>query len=138
MSKGFFKFAMLRYIATNPAMKVNWQHEGCVLIETFTDEEVRSMLNVFDFSSYLSARNKLILPIAFDTGGRNSEICDMQEEDIRDNVILIHGKGNKERHVPLTPYLTKILMKYQRPKRFTLKTSTFCIKICFYPERENR
>ena len=33
--------------------------------------------------------------------------------DIRDNVILIHGKGNKERHVPLTPYLKKLLIKYE-------------------------
>ena len=84
--------------------------------ETFTDEEVHSLLNAFDFSTYLSARNKLILAIAFDTGARNTEICDILEEDARDNVILIHGKGNKERHVPVTPYLKKLLFKYQRIK----------------------
>ena len=115
--RAFFKFAHTEeYILTNPATKVNWQREGKVLIETFTDEEVHALLNVFNFSSYLQARNKLILAIAFDTGARNTEICTIRHSDIRDNVILIHGKGNKERHVPLTPYLKKLLIKYQRIK----------------------
>ena len=115
--RAFFKFAQdEEYIGNNPATRVNWQREGKVLIETFTDEEVHSLLNAFDFSTYLSARNKLILAIAFDTGARNTEICDILEEDVRDNMILIHGKGNKERHVPVTPYLKKLLFKYQRIK----------------------
>lgn len=115
--RAFFKFAQdEEYIGNNPATRVNWQREGKVLIETFTDEEVHSLLNAFDFSTYLSARNKLILAIAFDTGARNTEICTILEEDVRDNVILIHGKGNKERHVPVTPYLKKLLFKYQRIK----------------------
>ena len=59
---------------------------------------------------------KLILAIAFDTGARNTEMCDILEEDVRDNVILLHGKGNKERHVPLTPYLKRAILKYRRIK----------------------
>lgn len=115
--RAFFKYAQAEeYILSNPATKVSWQREGTVLIETFTDEEVHSLLKAFDFSTYLSARNKLIMAIAFDTGARNTEICSILESDIRDNVILLHGKGNKERHVPLTPYLKKILIKYQRMK----------------------
>ena len=117
--RAFFKYAFNEgYISANPTLKVSWQREGKVLINTFTDDEVRSLLDAFNMSSYLSARNKLILAIAFDTGARNTEICSIQEEDIRDNVILIHGKGNKERHVPLTPYLKKLLIKYLRIKQF--------------------
>lgn len=116
--RAFFKYAYGEgYIPANPAVKVNWQREGKVLIKTFTDEEVAALLNVFDFSDYLSARNKLILAIAFDTGARNTEICSILETDVLDNVILIHGKGNKDRHVPLTPYLKKAIMKYLRIKR---------------------
>lgn len=115
--RAFFKYAFDEgYIYTNPATKVSWQREGKVLIETFTDDEVHALLGAFDFSDYLSARNKLVLAIAFDTGARNTEICSILESDVRDNVILIHGKGNKERHVPLTPYLKKILIKYLRLK----------------------
>ena len=115
--RAYFKYALSEgYLAVNPAVKINWQREGKVIIETFTDEEVKSLLDAFDLSSYLSTRNKLILAVAFDTGARNTEICNILEEDIRDNVILIHGKGNKERHVPLTPYLKKLLLKYNRIK----------------------
>ena len=116
--RAFFKYAYGEgYITANPTVRVNWQREGKVLVKTFTDEEVAALLNAFDFSGYLSARNKLILAIAFDTGARNTEICSILESDILDNVILIHGKGNKERHVPLTPYLKKAIMKYRRIKR---------------------
>ena len=113
--RAYFRYAVEEdYLLSNPAEKINWQRQGKVLINTFTDEEVRALLNVFDFSTYLSARNKLVLAIAFDTGARNSEICDILEKDIRDNVILLHGKGNKERHVPLTPY------KYPPPPLLTV------------------
>ena len=115
--RAYFRYAVEEdYLRINPAEKINWQRQGKVLINTFTDEEVRALLNVFDFSTYLSARNKLVLAIAFDTGARNSEICDILEKDIRDNVILLHGKGNKERHVPLTPYLKRAILKYRRIK----------------------
>ncbi len=115
--RAYFRYAVEEdYLRINPAEKINWQRQGKVLINTFTDEEVRALLNVFDFSTYLSARNKLVLAIAFDTGARNSEICDILEKDIRDNVILLHGKGNKERHAPLTPYLKRTILKYRRIK----------------------
>ena len=115
--RAFFKYVEEEgYIYENPTKRVRWQREGKVLIDTFTDEEVRELLGVFDFSTYLSARNRLILALAFDTGARNTEICSIMEEDVRGNVILLHGKGNKERHVPITPYLAKTLMKYQRIK----------------------
>ena len=115
--RAFFKYAVEEgYISDNPVLKVRWQREGKVLINTFTDEEVRRLIGAFDGKSYLSMRNKLILAVAFDTGARNSEICSIATSDIRDNVILLHGKGNKERHVPLTPYVKKLMIKYERMK----------------------
>lgn len=113
--RAFFKFAASEeYILQNPAVKVRWQKEGKVLINTFSDNEVKSLLSAFDTRGFLSLRNKLILAIAFDTGARNTEICSIRNDDIRDTVILIHGKGNKERCVPLTPYLKKLMLKYER------------------------
>lgn len=115
--RAFFKYVTAEgYISINPAKKVNWQKEPKVVIKTFSDDEVRNLLDSYNFSTYLSARNKLILALAFDTGARNTEMCELMEQDVKDNVILIHGKGNKERHVPLTPYLKKVLIKYKRIK----------------------
>lgn len=113
--RAFFKYVEEEeYILQNPAARVRWQKEGKVLITTFSDEEVKALLSSFDTRTFLSLRNKLILAIAFDTGARNTEICNILNDDIRDTVILIHGKGNKERNVPLTPYLKKLMLKYER------------------------
>ena len=113
--RAFFKYAEEEgYVRDNTSLRVRWQKEGTVLINTFTDEEVKRMIEAYNEKTYLSVRNKLILSVAFDTGARNSEICNMRSSDIRGNVILIHGKGNKERHVPLTPYVKKLMLKYER------------------------
>ena len=117
--RAFFRFAIQEeYICTNPALKVKTQKEPKVLIKAFNDDEVRSLLSAFDYSTFLSARNKMVLAIAFDTGARNTEICDIKRDDIRDNVILIHGKGNKERNVPISPYLRRVMLKYERMRNY--------------------
>ncbi len=115
--RAFFKYAYNEeYITVNPCEKVSWQKEGKVIIQAFTEEEVKRLILAFPFTDYLSARNRLIMILAFDTGARNSEICGICPSDIRDNVILIHGKGNKERCVPLTPLLKKTMKRYERIK----------------------
>lgn len=117
--RAYFKFAYQEeYIRADPTQKVNWQREPKVLIQTFHDDEVRGLLNAFDYTTYLSARNKLILAIAFDTGARNTEICEIKRQDIRENMILIHGKGNKERYVPISPSLRRIMFKYERMRDY--------------------
>lgn len=44
--RAFFKYAHDEgYITANPATRINWQREGKVLIETFTDEEPLNIHN---------------------------------------------------------------------------------------------
>ena len=99
--RAYFRCAVeADYLRSNPAEIITWQHQGKALSNTFSIEEVRALLNIFDFSTCLSARNLLVPAIAFDTGA----LCDIPEKDVRDNVILLHGKGSKEQHIPLAPY----------------------------------
>ena len=51
------------YIFSNPTQKVKMQKEPKVLIKTFNDDEVHSLLSVFDYSTFLSARNKMVLAV---------------------------------------------------------------------------
>lgn len=120
--RAFFKYCYNEeFIERNPATKVPWQKEGTVLIETFTDDEVKRLLDAFDYSTYLQARNKLIMALAFDTGVRNTEMCNILNCDIHDKTILIHGKGNKERNVSISPYLQKVMLRYERMKAVFFK-----------------
>ncbi len=102
------------YIKENPADKVKWQREGKVIINTFSSDEIVNMLKVYKFTTYLKARNKTILSILMDTGIRNTELCLIKCDDINERTVLINGKGNKQRQVPLSPLLKKYMFRYER------------------------
>jgi len=86
--------------------------EPKVLIHTFSSDEITRMIKFFNGKDYLSIRNRLMLMILFDTGVRITELLSMRESQIRDGYFLIHGKGNKERVVPLSPIVSKFMIKY--------------------------
>lgn len=109
------------YVTVNPCLKVSWQREPKTLINTFTDLEIINMVNAFNYLNYLSARNKTIVAFLVDTGSRNAESCSLLSNNIKENYVLIQGKGNKERQVGLSPELRKIMMKYNRIKDFYFK-----------------
>lgn len=109
------------YISNNYVKKVSWQKEDRVIIKSFTDKEVAKMMKVYKFNSYISARNACIMAMLFDTGIRNSELCHIKLIDIKTNAILIYGKGKKERFVPITPSLAKIMLKYEQKRSLFVK-----------------
>ncbi|WP_317326959.1 tyrosine-type recombinase/integrase [Turicibacter sanguinis] len=120
--RSFFKYCYKEeYIPTNIALKVDWQREPKVIIKTFDNAEVKRMLDVYDTKTYLNARNKCIVAILFDTGIRNIELCNLSITDVRDTVIYIKGKGRKERVVPISPMLKKIMIRYERVRESYIK-----------------
>lgn len=120
--RAFFKYATSEgYLNVNPALKVNWQKEGKVIINAFNDDEIGRMLNVFNYSDFLNARNKTIIGTLCDTGIRNQELCNLKRTDVRETIIRILGKGNKERYVPISPVLKKMMIKCERIRDFYFK-----------------
>lgn len=117
--RSFYKYIMEEnYITNNPILKVKWMKEPKTIIQTFSDKEVKRMLEAYSNIDYLSVRNKAIIAMLFDTGIRNYELCSLKSDNIQDTSIIIYGKGKKERQVGKSPYLSKILMKYERAKRY--------------------
>lgn len=122
--RAFYNYCYLEEYGINIAKKISFAKEKKTIINTFTDAEVSKMLNVYKFDSYINARNKAILAILFDTGIRCSELCNLRTLDVKETVIYVkNGKGNKERVVPISPMLKKILIKYERIKNTYLKVS---------------
>jgi integrase/recombinase XerD len=120
--RAFFVYCVNEeYVSKNPYLKVSWQREPKTLINTFTDLEVINMINAFDYLNYLNARNKTIIAFLIDTGARNAETCSILTNNIKENYVLITGKGNKQRQVGLSPELKKIMIKYNRIKEFYFK-----------------
>jgi site-specific recombinase XerD len=66
-------------------------------------------------------RDRLILSILCDCGLRNSELCSLDVTDVRRHdrqaFLRVHGKGARERLVPLPPKLLRGLERYERNVR---------------------
>lgn len=60
-------------------------------------------------------KHKSIISLAYSTGMRVSEVCNLKIEDIDSKRMLIHirnSKGNKDRFVPLSPAILSLLREY--------------------------
>lgn len=101
------------HIQSNPAHDLRNMKQPKVKIITFSEEEIRKLLNYYHGHGFLSVRNRTILAVFFDTGMRLTEVITLMPEQIFEEHILVHGKGNKERLVPVSPYLAKALLQYR-------------------------
>ena len=104
------------YLIDNPMDKIKLLKDKKTLLKTFTDEEVLNMINFYEGQGFLKTRNKLILETFADTGLRVSELRNLKNENIKDGYFIVLGKGDKERVVPLSPYLLNRIKKYNRVK----------------------
>nr|WP_210727916.1 tyrosine-type recombinase/integrase [Facklamia miroungae] len=115
--KVLFKYAYEeRYISENIMLKVNLLKEEKLVLTTFSDEEVIKMIDYYSGKGFLKVRNKLIIEMFADTGLRASELRGIRNNRVKDGYLIVCGKGNKERIVPLSPYLGKRIIKYKRVK----------------------
>lgn len=70
--------------------------------------------------------DRLIIEMLYQTGMRRAEICNLPLQNVHfsKNEILVIGKGNKERIVPISPTLSAELYKYQQNVRLNHKNET--------------
>lgn len=82
--------------------------------EYLTEDEVQQIFNSIDTTTLIGKRNLLILVILYDTAARASEIINLKIEDIllEQNQIILTGKGNKKRIVPIMSKTKELLIKY--------------------------
>lgn len=86
------------------------------------DEAINYLFKSIDITSSLGYRNYLILDLLYSCGLRASEIIGLKVGDIylSNEQILIHGKGSKDRYVPLHKHLIEELRHYLTYIRPTL------------------
>ncbi|MFA6800991.1 MAG: tyrosine-type recombinase/integrase [Acholeplasmataceae bacterium] len=78
------------------------------------DEELKVLFESIDQTKPLGYRNYVMLDILFSCGLRASELVGMDIKDLQlgQAQILIHGKGSKDRYVPLHEDLIKEIKYY--------------------------
>lgn len=85
-------------------------------------EEMQELLDGIDTNDDLGIRNKAMLELMYASGLRCSEIVNLKLEnvDIDNCLLLIHGKGNKDRYVPFHEYAKQWLVRYLEDVRINL------------------
>lgn len=105
-----------------------WQR----LPEVLSREEIQLILKSCIGKSALAIRDQAILELLYGTGVRVSELCSLSIYDVSDDKIVVKGKGDKERVLPLGPqalaaidrYLTEVRWKYESADNSALFVTT--------------
>lgn len=109
------------YIAENPMQRVKKPKIPKEFARTFSHGEIRMMFDFWDKSTFYGYRNFFILNVLLGTGIRKAELLQLSIDDIDFDarVLLIRGKGNKQRFVPISKMLMRLMRNY------LLKRKTF-------------
>lgn len=118
--KSFFKFQMRDRIITKDPMTKIVSPKISKKLPAFVDKDkMDDLLDKTEFEDGFSGlRNKLIIEFLYHTGVRLSELINLRETDIDlDNLtIKVKGKRNKERLIPISQPLVKMIKQYRQEK----------------------
>lgn len=121
--KGYFKYLMKENeIKNNPMENIDSPKIKKALPKVLTLEEVEKLLN-FKLETEFDYRNKAMLELLYATGLRVSELINLQLHDIniKNKVLRVIGKGDKERILPLGDYALSALNEYVNNYRSILQ-----------------
>ena len=65
--------------------------------------EIDAVLSATDQATQVGRRDHLLFTLLYNTGGRISEVLRLQPGEISHRTVRLHGKGRKERDVPIWP-----------------------------------
>lgn len=102
--RGFFKFLMLDgHIKSHPAEDLDTPQRFSYLPKFLTEDEINRLLAAPDISTSEGVRDRAVLEIMYASGLRVSELVTLKQTDLDllAGLVVCHGKGSKERRVPL-------------------------------------
>ena len=102
-------------------------------IVPYSEDDVRAMLNSLNSSQQYSRpgkstsqhklpqaeRNRAIIMLLLDTGIRATELCELaiHQVDLQNRRVTVHGKGSKERTVPISSRTGQAIWRYLKTDR---------------------
>ncbi|MDR1683320.1 MAG: site-specific tyrosine recombinase XerD [Candidatus Symbiothrix sp.] len=113
--KSFYRYLELENrIKKNPTELLESPKIGLKLPEFLTLDEINAMIAAIDLSLPEGQRNKAILETLYSCGLRVSELIGLRFSDLYldEGFIKVHGKGNKERLVPISQTAVKEIQWY--------------------------
>lgn len=106
----FYRFLIYNhYREDDPSELLEMPRKELHLPEVLTIEEINALVQAIDLSKAEGHRNRAIIEMLYGSGLRVSELVGLQLSDMyrEEGYMLIHGKGSKERLVPISPEADK-------------------------------
>ena len=113
--KSFFNFLIFEgYRKNSPIDLIESPKLGRKLPTVLSLSEIERLLDCIDLSHAQGHRNRAIIETLYGSGLRVSELVDLKISDLYfdENMMLINGKGDKQRLVPLGAFAKKFIQLY--------------------------
>lgn len=114
--KGFFNYLVFEdYRSDNPTTLIETPKIGRKLPNTLSLNEINAIIAAIDLSKAQGERNRAMLETLYGCGLRVSELINLKLSDLffDEDVILVTGKGNKQRFVPISSINKKYIELYR-------------------------
>ena len=136
--KGFFEYLIFEdYRKDNPIDLIESPKIGRKLPDTLSEDEIDQIISSIDLSTPQGERNRAILETLYACGLRVSELVSLKLSDLyfKEGYILVTGKGNKQRFVPIAASTQKFINIYKDEIRVHQKPQAGYSDILFLNRR---
>lgn len=139
--RSFYRYLILdEYITTDPTELIESPQFGRSLPDVLSESDIDKIISAIDLSKPEGERNRAMLEVLYGCGLRVTELVNLKISELRfkENYIIVTGKGNKQRIVPINSAAIKycnIYMQQVRSHQSPIKTAT---DIVFLNKRGNK
>ncbi len=114
--KAFYNFLIDDDLIGDCSRKLKLIKQSKEEIIPLSDDEISKLLSCFDTSDVLQLRNKCFVLLMLDCGLRRSELTRLKVSDVDflQKSLLVNGKGNKQRIVPMGDVTAGLLDEYDK------------------------
>lgn len=137
--RGFYRYLLReKIIETDPTLLIDGPKRGRSIPKTLTERDVEYLLAAPDLGDEVELRDRAMLEVLYATGLRVSELIALQngEVNLRQGVVRVVGKGNKERLVPLGEEAIRWIVRYVKEARPLLLGET--VSEVLFPSRRGQ
>lgn len=118
--RSFYKYLLReKYCLLDPTLDITSPKLGQSIPKNLSEEEVIALLNAPELDNPQGLRDKALLELLYATGLRVTELVTLQLDqlNLRQGVVRVLGKGNRERLVPLGEEAIHWISKYMTGAR---------------------
>ena len=136
--RAYYRFLVMEgHLETDPTQYLDSPKLPASLPKILNVEDIELLLEAIETDTALGLRDRALFELMYAAGMRVSEVCSLTIEQVLldEDLLLIRGKGNKERVVPLGAEAKKWLIEYLEHGRPLLSKRYFTAGIIFLNNR---